>query len=138
MSILRNTSVSNSNASNSGAPSARGSTWAMVQIALVALLTAGAVLAQTVGGTITGTVRDPQGSLIATTAVKLVNVETGVMNDQLTNNAGIYRAANLQPGHYDITVTNPGFATGVVKNVNLNVGSEVVVDFTLTVAGVAS
>ena len=140
MSILKNTSNTTSFriTNRSGEPPARSRAWAMQQIAIVALLVAGAAWAQTVGGTITGTVRDPQGSLIATTAVKLVNVETGVMNDQLTNNAGIYRAANLQPGHYDVTVTNPGFATGVVKNVNLNVGSEVVVDFTLTVAGVAS
>ena len=108
-----------------------------VRIALVSFLLAGAAWAQTVGGTITGMVKDPQGSTIPTTQVRLVNVETGVSTEQLTNTSGIYRAANLQPGHYDLTVTNPGFAIGVQQNVTLNVGAEVVVDFTLTLAAVS-
>ena len=138
MSTLK-TIVTNTGASiNRWRAFGRDGTFLALKLAVIGTLLAGSVLAQTVGGTITGTVKDPQGSLIPTTAVKLVNVETGVTTEQLTNSAGIYRAANLQPGHYDATVTNPGFSTGVQHNVNLNVGAEVTVDFALTVAGVAS
>lgn len=95
------------------------------------------LLAQTVGGTITGTIKDPQGSIMAGAIINLTNAETGIGNSQLSNTSGIYRAANLQPGHYDLKVTSPGFAIALQNGVNLNVGAEVVVDFTMKVADVA-
>jgi hypothetical protein len=56
---------------------------------IVTLFLTGVAFGQTVGGTITGTVKDPQGSLIPTAAIKLTNVETGVSNSQITNDSGI-------------------------------------------------
>ena len=133
--VSSKTAVSKTRCSRVTVPSA--SAYNIARIAIAAILFSGTAAAQTVGGTITGTVKDPQGSLIPTCEIKLLNVETGVSTAQLTNSSGIYRAANLQPGHYDLTVMNPGFATGIQHNVNLNVGAEVVVDFTLTLADVA-
>lgn len=91
---------------------------------------------QTVGATMTGKVTDQSGAVIPGVSVTIVNVATGVARAQLTNDAGLYRAANLQAGTYDVTAELPGFAPNLRKGVTLNVGSEAAIDFELSVAGV--
>ena len=49
--------------------------------------------------------------------------------------SGLYSAANLQPGTYEVKVELPSFAVELHKDINLNVGSELVIDFALHVAG---
>jgi hypothetical protein len=103
---------------------------------LIGTLLTQTLLSQTIGGAITGTVTDQQGSVMPGAVAKFTNSETGVTTSMLANSAGTYRATNLQPGHYSLTVTLPGFAVGVQKNINLTVGAEVVIDFSLKVADV--
>jgi hypothetical protein len=93
-------------------------------------------LAQTAGGTISGSIKDPSGSVIPSGLASVVNVETGVKRAVLANETGLYRAPNLQPGTYEITVSAPGFANQVRKGVSLNVGGELVVDFEMKVGNV--
>jgi hypothetical protein len=55
--------------------------------------------AQTAGaGSITGTVTDPNKSVLPDAAVTVTNIDTGVDHVFTTNSAGIYSAPFLQPG----------------------------------------
>ena len=77
---------------------------------LLSCITSG-LLAQSAGsGSITGTVTDASGSVVTGANVVVHNADTGVDQSLATNAAGIYAAAFLQPGAYDVTVTKSGFA----------------------------
>jgi hypothetical protein len=91
-------------------------------------------LAQAVGGTIAGTVKDVQGGVLPEAVAVFTNTNTGVRTTVQTNGDGLYRASNLQPGPYDVKITFSGFSTGVKSGVVLNVGANVTIDFTLQVA----
>jgi hypothetical protein len=91
---------------------------------------------QTAGGTILGAVKDPQGAAVPDASVTIHNNATGVTRSVLTNRNGSYQAANLQPGSYGLTVKAPGFSIGLRKDVTLNVGAEIVIDFDLQVGSV--
>ena len=104
---------------------------------LVAVLTlAIAGEAQTSRGTVSGTVTDPSGAVIAGASVLLTHTETGVRRSTNTNEVGIYRFDAVDPGVYELMVTEPGFrpfvATGLGVSANrtttiepvLEVGSE--------------
>lgn len=93
-------------------------------------------LAQSAGGTISGSIQDTSGSLIPSAMAAIVNSETGVKRSVVANENGLYRAPNLQPGTYEITVSAPGFSSLVRKGISLNVGAEVAVDFELKVGTV--
>ncbi len=107
-----------------------------------ALLTcmAGGLFAQTAGsGTITGTVKDPSGSVVPAASVNVHNIDTGIDQTLSTNDAGIYVATFLQPGHYDLTVGKQGFAKTERKGLTVEVGRSLTIDFLLTVqAGTAT
>ena len=66
--------------------------------------------AQTTGqGTITGTAADPTGAVIVGASVSVVNVETNVGQDTITNSTGYFEVNNLNPGTYRIQVSAGGF-----------------------------
>ena len=107
----------------------------LMPLLLLGLL-ASDVLAQTAGGSIAGTVKDPSGASIPDTTTVIRNVATGVARTVLSNEQGVYRAPNLQPGIYELTVSAPGFQQQIRKDVTLNVGSELVIDFELEIGSV--
>ncbi len=79
-----------------------------------------AVLAQTAGeGTITGTVTDSTGAVIAKATVTATNVATNVSATRTTSKDGLYSIAPLEPGTYTLTVEATGFKT--LKQENLDV-----------------
>jgi outer membrane receptor protein involved in Fe transport len=91
-------------------------------------------MAQTAGsGTLNGTVTDPSGSSIPGASVVVHNADTGLDRPTSTNDAGIYSAAFLQPGHYDITVSKAGFTKVDRQGITVEVGRTVTIDFKMTV-----
>jgi hypothetical protein len=64
---------------------------------------------QTANGTITGTVTDPTGAVVANAPVEVKNTETGVIFRSLTTQTGNFSAPQLQVGRYEISVTVQGF-----------------------------
>src|SRR5437016_4787174 len=112
------------------------------------VLLAGAAFAQTTGsGTITGTLTDPSGAVVPGAEVSIRDTDTGIERKTATNEAGIYNAAFLKPGHYEVTVSKTGFAKVVRTDLTLQVGQILTVDFqapiqstetTVTVAGASS
>ncbi|MCU1295039.1 MAG: TonB-dependent receptor, partial [Bryobacterales bacterium] len=104
--------------------------------ALVFLLsTAGAGFAQnTNSGDIRGTVTDASGAVVPDVAVTLLNTDTGVVKDLVTNSAGLYDAVSILPGHYTITFAKQGFDKLVRSGINLEVGA-ISIDGQLSVGG---
>ncbi len=62
-------------------------------------------------GTITGTVIDPAGAVVAAAQVQAKNAETGVVYSGATSSAGIYTIADLPVGTYTVQTTVQGFKT---------------------------
>jgi hypothetical protein len=90
--------------------------------------------AQLTGGTLTGTITDPQGAAIPGASVKTTNTATGVSTTVATNQEGIYHIVNLLPGPYELEVTVNGFSTGIRKNIVLEVGQTQTINVGLTVS----
>ena len=92
----------------------------------------GPLRAQVAGATITGTVTDATGGVIANAQVSAKNVATDVVTSTKSNSDGLYTVANLIPGDYQVTVAAPGFTTKVL-NVTLTVGAQRALDVTMSV-----
>jgi hypothetical protein len=82
----------------------------MVTLAAGALLSVPA-FGQSVTGTISGTVTDPNGAIVPGAAVKLMSDQTKDERDQVTNDSGRFSFASVQPGVYTIKVEHQGFET---------------------------
>ena len=105
-------------------------------LALIALSSCGVAAAQSAStATIVGQVLDPQGAVVPNATVTATNTATGVGRSVVTTSTGNYTIPNLPPGTYEVKVEEKGFATGVTKNVALNVGDQRDLSFKLAVGG---
>jgi len=71
--------------------------------------------------TLTGTVKDPQGAVIAGAAITVHAVATGADRTTVSDGAGDYVLSSLQPGEYTVQVKMTGFALYTVKSLVLQV-----------------
>jgi hypothetical protein len=92
-----------------------------VLVFALALFTSGRLLAG-VTASISGTVTDPSGAVVAGASVTATNVETGIATSLTTNAQGFYSFQSLPLGNYTISVQQSGFKgysqTGLVLDVN--------------------
>src|SRR6202162_1409560 len=93
--------------------------------------------AQVAGGTISGTVTDSSGRVIAKVEITITNVATGVTRVVTTNDEGFYSAPNLLPGTYGGKFPSQGFKVEARKNIELTVGALVGLDQTLRVGSLS-
>lgn len=93
--------------------------------------------AQVAGATLSGTVTDATGAVVANAKISVTNTATNITRDTTTDTAGLYTVPNLLPGPYSITVAASGFQTFVQSGVQLEVGAQPVLNVTLQV-GAAS
>ena len=107
--------------------------WAALLVAAVTRL----VPAQETRATLSGTVLDQSGAVIAGASLKLVNKDTGVALTATSNESGYYRFLFVNPGAYRLTAEQAGFRTFVRDNLVLSVSQAAVVDVTM-VLGQAS
>src|ERR1700683_836274 len=99
-------------------------------VVVLGLSTAG--LAQELEGTLTGTVPDPSGALVAGATVVVHSNETGIDERTVTTtNTGSFNVTNLTAGRYTVTVRNAGFQTYVANEVILNVAEKHTLDVQL-------
>ncbi len=75
--------------------------------------------AQTTFASITGTVTDPSGAVVANVTVTATNVLTNIKTSATSNEAGNYTIAQLKEGTYTLRAEAPGFKSFVVENVAL-------------------
>jgi Carboxypeptidase regulatory-like domain/TonB dependent receptor/TonB-dependent Receptor Plug Domain len=99
---------------------------------LVALFGAKA-RAQYEDGTLTGTIHDATGAVVANAAVTVVNANTGIATKVTTNGSGDYQVPSLRVGTYSIKAEAPGFMPVEATNISIAVGSRVRIDLTLKV-----
>src|SRR5690349_4174319 len=97
--------------------------WALF-VACCLSLAAASVLAQDVQtkGTIGGTITDTTGAAVPNARV-VVTGQTGERTGT-SNESGIFRIDNLEPGTYNVRVEQTGFKALVANNVTVFVGRE--------------
>jgi hypothetical protein len=67
--------------------------------------------AQVLYGSIVGSVEDQSGSMVAGAKVLVSNTATGITYEAVSDASGGFTISNIQPGVYDIKVTQTGFKT---------------------------
>jgi hypothetical protein len=91
-------------------------------VMLLLAASTGQVFAQAVNaGEIRGTVTDPSGAVVPGVNVAILNTQTGVKTDVVTNDAGIYDALSILPGNYTITFGKEGFSKLVKQGIDLRI-----------------
>jgi hypothetical protein len=89
----------------------------MVGMLLLALaLTAPA---QTTFATITGTVADSTGAVVAGASITATNVATGIETTTPSNSEGVYTISQLRDGTYRLRASRPGFKEFRVQSISL-------------------
>jgi len=74
-------------------------------------------------GDIRGTVSDATGAVIPNVRVTVLNVDTGVTKELVTNQDGIYDTSSIVTGNYKVTFSRDGFETLVRGPLSLQVGT---------------
>lgn len=100
---------------------------------IIGLLCPSDIMAQGLFGTISGTVTDTSGAVVADATVKVTNVATSVTTAWKTNGAGVYNATSLIPGTYKVQAEAKGFKTAVADNILVEVNSNPKINLALTV-----
>jgi len=96
-----------------------------------AFLIAPAGFGQANTGTITGTVRDPSGAVIAGANVAVKNMATGAQRTAQSGNQGQYEVPGLPVGTYEVDITSGNFAP-FKTNAEVTVGGVSPVDAQLS------
>jgi Carboxypeptidase regulatory-like domain len=89
--------------------------------------------AQNSTSTISGTVADTSGAVVAGAKVDVKNIGTGVVVSLTSDAEGRYSASNLLIGDYEVEVSRAGFQTVLRKGIFTTVGAEAIVDVALPI-----
>src|SRR5689334_8510598 len=92
--------------------------------------------AQTVTGTLRGTVSDSKGAVVPGADVVIRNMETGQERTLKTGSEGGYSAPFMPLGRYTITATGPGFSKVTQENIELGLNQTLVINFELSPSAV--
>jgi outer membrane receptor protein involved in Fe transport len=85
--------------------------------------------------TISGVVHDPSGSVVPNASVVISSISLGQVRSISTNSAGVFTAPALVPTPgYSVVVKAAGFAQNETKDINLQVGQNLNLSITMTVA----
>src|SRR5262245_52079902 len=89
--------------------------------------------AQETRASLTGTITDASGSVVAGATVKLMNTGTSAAFTTTTNQGGQYRFLFLNPGTYKLIAEMPGFKSFERENIELSVNQSATLPVTLEV-----
>lgn len=103
-------------------------------IAISLLLGAVRLPAQSTFATITGTVTDSTGAMVAGVSVTATHLATNLTATVKTNEAGVYTLANLREGDYRLDAAATGFSDIKVEGITVESRQLLRVDLTLQVA----
>jgi hypothetical protein len=99
---------------------------------LIAGMSAGA-RAMSGQNSIYGTLKDQKGAVLTEAGVVIKNVDSGAAESIKTDREGHYRFANLPGGRYQVSASYNGFQTAIRKDIQIQGGREVSVDFELAI-----
>jgi Carboxypeptidase regulatory-like domain len=93
--------------------------------------------AQLLYGGLVGAVVDAQGAVVPGARVTLINTDTNLTRETITDAHGAYSFANVLAGPYDVKVALEGFREAVRSRVPVTVGQISRVDLTLDVGALS-
>jgi len=100
---------------------------------LAALSITGSLFGQAATGTITGTITDPAGAVVAAAAIEVKNTETGTVYPTVSTATGAYTVPSLPVGAYQVSVTVQGFKKYNRTGLTLSAAQTLGIDVTLEV-----
>ncbi len=106
-----------------------------IPLLLIFLCGSALLWAQETRAIINGTVSDPQKARIPAASLEIKNIETNVVTKVETNESGFYTTPPVNPGHYSVTASAPGFKTTVRSDLELRVSDRIQLDFELELGG---
>ena len=109
----------------------------VVAVAALTSCLASIASAQTVGASLQGIVTDSTGAALQNAEVVVVAVATGGVWELKTDTTGRYRVPVLQPGEYEVHVSQTGFQPVVRRGIQLTVGQNAVVDVKMELGRIA-
>lgn len=107
----------------------------LAAVLLFVAATAAPALAQTLTGSINGTVKDEQGAVLPGVNVTLAGRQGN--QTQVTDASGVYRFLALEPGTYAVSAEITGFQPNRIDNLVITAGRNLEIDLTLRVGTVA-
>ncbi len=116
---------------NSAAP-----TWCTAL--LISVLGSGSILAQVAQGSLSGTIKDPQGNRVPEASVTAVQNSTGLTRRTASNSQGTYLIEHLPVGIYTVSISKKGFGEVTAEQVDAVVGRTATLDVDLQLAKGAS
>jgi hypothetical protein len=90
-----------------------------------------------VGGSISGTVKDPSGSVVAGANVTVKEINTGISHQSRTDSRGYYTFPILPVGRYVVSVQASGFSEYRREGVTLDTNAALALNATLEVGSVS-
>jgi hypothetical protein len=109
----------------------------VVFVFLLACASSGFAQSQTTTGTVQGDVVDERGGSVAGATVVARNLDTNFAQTETTNSDGHFAFLSLAPGRYQLTISQPGFASILQQNVNLTVGQVINIPVTMKISTVS-
>ncbi len=115
-----------------------GSAWAFALCITCLIMASGISLkAQTVYGSMAGTITDPSGAVVPGASITLTNIGTTEKRSMVSEATGNYRFVNLGPGRYRIDVEKAGFKHFTRDNILVEVQAALRIDVSMQVGQVA-
>ena len=106
--------------------------------AVAVLLSAGYVSAQTVTGSIGGSITDQSGAAVSGATITATNLATGVATTTRSDSSGVYNIQFLPIGAYSVSATGTGFQTSTVSSLTLEIDQIARLNFKLQVGSVST
>lgn len=107
----------------------------ILYVAPIALAAVSCLHAQTITGSISGTVTDASGAALPKAKITVTNVQTNISSTTESASSGVYNIRFLQIGQYKVTVESAGFAPRTLGPFSLEAGQDAKFDAKLGVAG---
>ena len=104
-----------------------------IKLALGTALFSALLFGQAGNGTITGTVRDPGGAVIANVPIEVRNTDTNVPYPTVTTGTGAYTVTQLPVGPYSVTASAPGFKKLICSGISVDAGQVLPLDLVLEI-----
>lgn len=106
--------------------------------AALAAFSLSAAAGQASTATLTGTVSDEKGAVVAGANITVTNAATGARRDTTTNDSGQFFVSQLPPSNYTTLVEATGFRRSEVRDVILNVNDQRTLNIELKVGEVGA